>query len=157
MQNNQDKEQVLKIYELYLNSIEKISDRRGRAINHFITINSAILLGVGFLMRYLAEYEYIDALLSGLLFTGFCLCILFYRIIGSYKAMNSIKFEVLNKIEKDFFSVQPYTDEYNLMKQRKSNRLSGNEKYIFVLFGVMYLIGIFLFYGFDEKILSVIK
>ncbi len=153
MPNNQDKEQALKIYELYLNGIEKVSDRRGRAINHFITINSVILLGIGFLIKHLAGYEYVDVLLSGLLFVGFCLCILFYRIVDSYQEMNSIKFKILHKIEKGFLSIQPYIDEHNLLTKRKKSRFSDNEKYIFELFGFIYLLGIIFLSDFGPKIL----
>jgi hypothetical protein len=71
-------------YKLYLNSIERISDRRDRANQYFITINSGILVLIGLIglvVQYVSGYE--SLLLSGLCVFGVTVSIIFYYLINN--------------------------------------------------------------------------
>ena len=60
-------------YKLYIESVEKTSDRRQQANNYFITINTALIsfMGLSFQIPFFENNTWIRALLS---LTGIVIC-----------------------------------------------------------------------------------
>ena len=87
------RDHCLAMYQTYVESAEKISDRRHNANTFFLTINTA-LLGIN---------GYLQADGSGLLglaaLAGVVLSYTWYRLIKSYRSMNTAKFKVIHDIE----------------------------------------------------------
>ena len=104
-----DKNHYFEQYRLYVNSIEKISDRRDSANKYFLTINSSIIVLVGLVIQYAQENK--KLFLIGLCLFGLIICIIFWFLINSYKQLNSGKFKELHKIEEKL-PLQPYKDEW---------------------------------------------
>ena len=96
------KEHLFEQYKLYVESIEKTSDRRQHANNYFITINTALisLIGLSFQIKF---FENIAGVKSVLAFLGIVICIVFWFLIRSYKQLNTGKFAVIHEIEKHFY------------------------------------------------------
>ena len=94
---NNYKEHLFKQYKLYVESIEKTSDRRQHANNYFITINTALisLIGLSFQIKF---FENIAGVKSVLAFLGIIICVIFWYLIRSYKQLNAGKFDVIHKI-----------------------------------------------------------
>jgi hypothetical protein len=90
---------VLEIYKLYVEMADQISARRQSANSFYLGINSALvaLLGAG---RSLTDED----ILAGFLFlvpvAGMVLSYLWYRVVRSYKDLNSGKFKVIHAMEK---------------------------------------------------------
>ena len=86
-------------YKLYVQSIEKTSDRRQYANNYFLTINTALisLVGLLFKVKIFESANWIKALLA---LVGIIICVVFWFLIRSYKQLNTGKFEVTHEIEK---------------------------------------------------------
>src|SRR3954468_12538694 len=85
---------LLEQYKLYVGMADKISDRRQAANSYFLAVNSALLAFVG----YVTTKETSDYLwLLGL--AGMALSYLWYRIVRSYRDLNSAKFVVIQAIE----------------------------------------------------------
>ena len=105
---------LLEQYRIYVNSAELISDRRSRANSFFLTINSAIFLIV-------PSVQPADTLILISSCVGIVICYQWYRLIVSYKTLNTAKFEVIHLLEKELpYSV--YDHEWKILEEGK-NRL----------------------------------
>jgi len=79
---------------MYVATAEKVSDRRQKANGYFLALNSAILGFVGY-----AIPKEDSSYLWPIGIAGLTLSYLWYRIIRSFRGLNSGKFAVIAKIE----------------------------------------------------------
>lgn len=130
-------------YKIYIESIEKISDRRESANKYFFALNSGIIVSAGFIVNSsLGEGLKILALLIlavlGIIFSG-----TFWFLINSYKQLNSGKLRILHKIEENL-PIKMYADEWVELGQgndmKKYLPFSHIERVVPVIFGVLYLL-----------------
>jgi hypothetical protein len=91
-------EHLLEKYKIYITSAEKISDRRQKANEFFLGLNTALVALLGFITTKTGQGE-IAWLLSLSSVAGMVMCYLWYRIIRSYKGLNEGKFSVIHAIE----------------------------------------------------------
>ncbi|MBS1683188.1 MAG: hypothetical protein JSS76_00425 [Bacteroidetes bacterium] len=91
-------EHLLEQYKIYVNSSEKISDRRQKTNEFFLGLNSALVALLGFVLTktFITETTAI-VLLSSI--AGAIICYLWYRMISSYKGLNGGKLKVIHAIE----------------------------------------------------------
>jgi hypothetical protein len=82
----------LEIYKLYVDMADRISNRRQSANSFFLTVNTAIIAIVTYIQW--GTYSYWIVSLAGM-----AVCYFWYRLIKSYKDMNSGKFKVIHVIE----------------------------------------------------------
>lgn len=94
------KRHLLEQYKIYIESAEKISDRRQKTNDFFLAINSALLALFGYFSIRIEDKPILIILMASIL--GICICYFWYRIIKSYKDMNSGKFKVIHIIEKNY-------------------------------------------------------
>src|SRR5689334_1579524 len=86
---------LLEQYKLYVDMADRISQRRTTANSYFLSINSAILGFVGYLVsKATDEYVWLLAV------SGFTLTLLWYAGIISYRNINTAKWNVIHEIEK---------------------------------------------------------
>ncbi len=134
---------LLKQYELYLAGAEKISDRRESANRYFYTLNSGIIISIGFLINSSLNSEFILVTLLFLGVLGLTFSVIFWYLINSYKQLNGAKFNVLYKMEKEL-PFQPYKDEWIELGEGKDKSkyypFSHIEKIIPIIFGIIYSI-----------------
>lgn len=97
--SDENKEKFLfEQYKLYIKSAEKISDRRQKSNEFFLTLNTAILATIGFaISKGKNIMPSLFFILIGI--GGITICYFWYRIIRSYKGLNSGKFDVIHIIE----------------------------------------------------------
>lgn len=91
-------EHLLEQYKIYINSTEKISDRRQKANEFFLGLNSGLVALLGFVATKTFQNE-TTMLLAFSSIAGVTMCYLWYRMILSYKGLNSGKFNVIHMIE----------------------------------------------------------
>jgi hypothetical protein len=91
-------EHLLEQYKIYINSAEKISDRRQKANEFFLTLNSALVALLGFVATKTSQVEVTRLLILSAV-AGITMCYLWYRILQSYKGLNGGKFKVIHIIE----------------------------------------------------------
>ena len=87
---------LLEQYKIYYESAEKISSKRQTANSFFVTINTAIIALVSYVhvgSSTSTKYYWIVAL------AGVAISYMWYRLIRSYKDLNSAKFKVIHEIE----------------------------------------------------------
>lgn len=93
------KDHYLDIYKIFVETTDKISDRRYSSNSFFLTINTVIITLVGYLQLGKEAGQSIDFywLVSS---SGIVVCFAWYRLIRSYKDLNSAKFKIIHLIEK---------------------------------------------------------
>lgn len=141
----------LEQYKLYVESIEKISDRRQQANIYFITLNTALisLIGLSMQIEFLNQLFWPRFLLAAV---GGSACIVFWFLIRSYKQLNTGKFTVLHKIE-ERLPLAIYKYEWEILDKGKNEKVyfpfSHVELYIpgvlgaiYVVFGIIFLLSI---------------
>lgn len=89
---------LLDMYKMYVEMADRISARRHSANSFFLSINTAIVALVGY-VRLGSESSKPESFYSLIAVAGIILCYLWYRLIRSYKDLNSGKFKVIHEIE----------------------------------------------------------
>ncbi len=139
---SQYKDHLFDQYKMYVESIEKISDRRQNANNFFISINTALISLIGLSMQYkiLVGFSWIKALVA---LVGILICVIFWFLIRSYKQLNTGKFQVLHEIE-EMLPLSLYHHEWHLLGEGKDNNkyypFSHIELLIPWAFGIIYAV-----------------
>jgi len=140
------KEHLFEQYKLYVESVEKTSDRRQQANNYFITINTALIsfIGLSFQFKIFENLAWIKSILA---LVGIIICVVFWYLIRSYKQLNTGKFAVIHKIEKNL-PLALYKYEWEILGEGKDNKkyypFSHVEHFIPWVFGIIYaLLGVY--------------
>lgn len=116
------REHVLEIYKLYVEMADKISERRQSANSFFLTLNSAIVALVGYVHLSQDTLPSIASFFWLVAIAGIVLCFLWYRLIRSYKDINSGKFKVIHAIEKQL-PLRPYDAEWTALGKGEDSKL----------------------------------
>jgi len=138
-------------YKLYIESAEKISDRRQNANNYFLTINTALIsfLGLSFQVQILEKLSWLRSLLAVL---GIIICTIFWFLLRSYKQLNTGKFKVIHEIESNL-PLALYDYEWEILEEGKNKKVyypfSRVELLIPWVFGIIYtVLGIIFIFNF---------
>lgn len=123
------RDHCLEMYHAFIESAERISDRRHSANTFFLTVNTA-LLGI-----------------SGYLQTGFValggvvLSYTWFRLIKSYRSMNTAKFKVIHDMEQQL-PFAPYDAEWEKLERGENPKIhtpfSKVEKAVPVVFMILH-------------------
>jgi hypothetical protein len=111
----------LDIYKLYVDMADRISTRRQSANSFFLTVNTAIIAIASYIQLGADKGKSADFywLIS---IAGMALCFMWYRLIRSYKDLNSGKFKVVHRIEQNL-PIAPYDAEWEALGRGKSPKL----------------------------------
>jgi hypothetical protein len=131
----------LEQYRIYIHVFNTTSERRLKSNEFFLAINTAIMGILGYLeAKGPIEKPLIFTLVP---FVGIAICYCWYQIIRSYKQLNSAKFKVIHSAEKKL-PLALWETEWELLGQMKDPKkyrpLSSLEKYIPVIFTVLYIL-----------------
>jgi hypothetical protein len=110
---------LLDQYKIYLEMADNISNRRQSANSFFLSVNTAIIALVTYLNLgndTASKYYPIIAL------AGMIICFAWYRLIRSYKDLNTAKFKVLHEIESRL-PVAPYDEEWEKVGRGQDSKL----------------------------------
>jgi hypothetical protein len=135
------KDPKLALFELYLATAEKVSDRRAQANAWMLSVNSAIVALYGYLQ---ADKMVIGAgqravWLWAIPAAGAIVCLAWAALLASYRKLNRAKFEVLMQLEKDL-PVPLFTRERDSLQRDKRRSLSYIETAIPVCFFLLYAV-----------------
>lgn len=99
MSGIEDSDVLLEQYKLFVESADKISDRRMKANEFFLGLNAAFLALLGFVKTETAGqgFSIVFALAP---FGAIVICYLWYQTVRSHKNLNGAKFKVIHAIEK---------------------------------------------------------
>jgi len=133
--------QLIEIYKLHADLADRVSQRRATAIQLHTSILGGLIALIGLLVRINPD-ESISNYMAIAGFFGLLVCASWLYTIFSYKQLNSIKFEVLHKLEEKL-PFQFFAEEWK--HQDKYPRLTIVERTLPIAFGLLFL-G-FLVYG----------
>lgn len=104
------RDHLLEQYKAYAESAQKDSDRRNMANTFFLTINTALITILGyFKVQHTTSFEIGSHVIIAL--AGITISYMWYRLIRSYKDLNTAKFKVIHEIEKQL-PIRPYDTEW---------------------------------------------
>lgn len=112
------KSHFLEMYKIYLEMADRISSRRQSANNYFLTINTALVGLAGYLHSGIKGDNHFYFVIA---FSGMILCFIWYRIVKSYKGLNSGKFKIVHLLEKEL-PVSPYDAEWEIVGRGKNHK-----------------------------------
>lgn len=111
------KEHYLEIYRIYVEMADKISERRQSANSFFLTINTAVVGLVSYLqLGQNGKAGSIFYLVISV--AGTIICYMWYRLVLSYKQINSGKFKVVHLVEQNL-PLAPYDAEWEILGRGK--------------------------------------
>ena len=132
---------ILEQYKLYVNTAERVTDRRQSANNFFLTINSILLSFSGYLSATKIRGWYFLVAITGVVIAFFWL-----KIIDSYKQLNSGKFKIIHQMEEKL-PIKLFKDEWKHLGRGKTKeyvKLTVVERGVPITFMIMYLVIIIL-------------
>ena len=106
----------LEMYKSYVVSVDHTSSRRQTANSFFLTLNTAILAFLGYVKPSFGQP--IGRLTILATIGGIVICYVWYRLILSYKGLNSGKFKVIHMIE-NRLPISPYNAEWEAVGRGK--------------------------------------
>ncbi len=125
-------------YKLYVESADRISERRVGANNYLLTVN-AILVTLYSLLAA-SQYKSYWAILVPV--AGFLVALTWYRIITSYRDLNTVKFKVIHELEQHLPAAL-YDYEWHKAEEGRGKMyhpLSHLERWIPIVFMVLYVL-----------------
>lgn len=143
LKNNTLSKYYFEQYKIYLNWMEKISDKRENANRYFITLNSGIFVIIWFIIENISKEKYLFIALVWTCIFGLIISIIFYFLINSYKQLNTAKFKIIHEIENDL-PIKLFSREWDILGKWKDYKkyypFSHIEKLIPFVFWVIYLL-----------------
>ena len=104
--------QLFEQYKLYVASAHKVSDRRATANNYMLTVNSAMAALYGMTSQSSGSAAW-SIVFPG---AGILMSLVWWRLLVSYRALNSVKFAIIQDLER-CLPAAPYTYEWHLTKR----------------------------------------
>jgi hypothetical protein len=134
---------LIEQYKLYVESAEKVSDRRNLANTFFLSVHTLLLGILGFFIEKkseLADKWLISAFLVALL----AFCAAWWLIVRSYRQLNSGKFKVVGELEKRLPASPYWSAEWKVLGEGKDIKkyfpLTHVENWTPVIFALLYAI-----------------
>jgi hypothetical protein len=130
---------LLEQYRIYVEQLDKLSDRRVQTNIFYITILSA-LIGV---LSLIPENSLLSSsknfILSGVSIIGLVLCFLWHLNLRSYRQLKSAKFKVVHEMENNL-PFQSFQKEWKFLGDgKKYTRLTKVEQYVPFVLAIPYL------------------
>ena len=107
-------------YRLYVEMTDRISERREKANSYFLALNTAAVgLSTYLTLSRPGAHALVEASIS---LAGMTICYLWYRIVRSYRDLNSAKFKVVHEMEAHL-PFKPYDAEWKGVGRGKDKKL----------------------------------
>jgi hypothetical protein len=146
--NEKYQEHVLEQYKLYVEMADRISARRNLANTFFLTLHTAIISAVGFTYEKgpaLENRYFILLPLAAIL----ALCYTWWRMVKSYRQLNTAKYQVVGEFETRLPARPYYSAEWKAIGEGKNPKLylplTHVENWVPIIFGLIYIVGAVLY------------
>lgn len=135
---------LLEEYKLYVNMMDKTSERRANANTFFLTINSAIIGLMGLMLKISGGTIFFNVLWNVMSAVfGILLCLRWEEIIKSYSDLNTGRFVIIHMLE-ERLPAKLYKAEWDYLKPKKGESrytpMTLTEKRVPQLFKILYII-----------------
>lgn len=131
-----DKNTLIEQYKLYVETAEKISEKRQTANTYFLSLNSFLLILAGYLTTLKFDLWHLI-----IMFAGIFICIFWILNLKSYRALNTAKYQVIHKMEEKL-PIKLFDDEWELLDRGENKntylKLSVVEQGVPIVFIILY-------------------
>ena len=133
---------LLEQYKLYVEMADRVSQRRDQSNRFYVTIVSALAAIVVVIARFGIPVGGASGALSDIGFLaiglfGFALSGVWWLNIRSYRTLNSAKFEIINRVEKQL-PFAGYSEEWEILRPPKGRKpylqLTRVEQFVPIIF-----------------------
>ena len=135
--NKETSDALLEQYKLYVEMMDKVSERRGNANSFFITLHTVVLGIIGINGFSVEKYWWLIVIL------GLILSYVWGYLLQSYKLLNTGKFKVIHEIEKEL-PMNMYAYEWEILDYGKNRAkywpISHLEQIIPIVFAIVYIV-----------------
>jgi len=135
---------LLEEYKLYVNMMDKTSERRSSANTFFLTINSAIIGLMGLLLKISGGtilFNVIWYVISAVF--GILLCLRWEEVIKSYSDLNTGRFVIIHMLEEKL-PAKLYKAEWDYLNPKEAasryTPMTLTEKRVPQLFKILYIL-----------------
>ncbi|WP_052169720.1 RipA family octameric membrane protein [Pseudobutyrivibrio ruminis] len=129
--------ELFEIYKMYVETAERVSEKRGNTNNFFLAINMAVVTVININGFDCSNYWW------AISFAGISISVLWFASINSYKQLNSGKYKVIEELEGKL-SANVFSYEWEILGRGKDKtkycKVSKLEKIIPCLFGIIYIV-----------------
>lgn len=124
----------LTLYRDYVASADSVSSRRTLANNFFVGINTALIGVRGYFEINNGQSVVVLAAV------GILICVVWYRMIQSYRSLNASKFQVIQLME-EHLPLAAFTAEYAVQKSAETphRSLTSVETFVPLLFAMLHV------------------
>lgn len=133
---------LLAQYRIYVESAEKVSDRRGIANNFFLAVNSAVSVALAAFGWFSDDAAVWPLLVSATIMIS--ICALWGLTLHNYRQLNSVKWRVVNVMEERLLAA-PWLAEWQQLNEGNSRRgyrrITVVEEWVPGLFASIYAVG----------------
>jgi hypothetical protein len=133
------KDHLFEQYTHYVESAEKISERRVSASNYLLTVNAFLVTLYGILVGNVRGATYWPILVPA---AGVLVSFTWHRIITSYRDLNTVKFEVIHELE-SHMPAALYAYEWQKAEKGRGKAyhpLSHLERWVPIIFIALYVV-----------------
>ncbi len=88
------REHILEIYKLYVDTVERVADRRAAANNYLLSVNAFLLTAFGFAVTFIG-----NRVIASMPIVGIFVCVTWILLTRSHRALNTAKFDVIHELE----------------------------------------------------------
>lgn len=130
---------LLEQYKLYVEMMDRISNRRNKSHYFYISLLSGMLAILSFLFEQniLLNNSTLNNILLLISILGICLCLTWFFHIGSYRQINEAKFKIIIEMENSL-PYKCYKKEWDEVKEKKYVKLTIIEQIIPIIFIILY-------------------
>ena len=124
------------LYALYLDTAEKVSDRRWQANTWLLSVNSALVGLYGYIDKTsTAVNKTFEAWCWAIPLTGILVSLTWITLLISFRKLNTAKFELLHEIEKEFpiLLFKREQEIYNKLGRTSFSKIETNIPWCFVI------------------------
>jgi hypothetical protein len=135
---------LLEQYKIAVEMADRVSARRNLANTFFLTLHTLLITAIGFIFEKGPKIS--DPWLNIFpLISLLALCYVWWRMIRSYRQLNTAKYRVIGEFETRLPSSPYWSAEWKLLEEGKNPKiyqpLTDVEYWIPIIFGFIYLIG----------------
>lgn len=124
-------------YKFYVDSADRISQRRSSTNNFFLAVNASLvtLYGLAPTLKASAAWHLLVPI------AGILVCLGWISLLANYRSLNSVKFTVIHELEKKL-PASLYKYEWKLLEEGRGNiyrPVTHIEQWIPALFATLYI------------------
>ena len=137
-----EEDHLIEQYKIFVESADKVSDRRAETNKFFISILSALLAFLAFVFTKKISAGYEKIILISFSILGLLLNGIWFTNIMSYSKLNYAKFKIINDMEKRlaYRCFDKEWDELGRGKSKEYKTLTSIEKLVPIILGIPFLL-----------------